>query len=429
MEEKKTYKFGLRKKLVLFTTVLAMITYTTSAIFIYGLYPFVKEYVSEMPFTIICLLLGIIWSGILAFFAAGFIIKPLKKIEATALEAANGKISVDVEIPQSDDEIRSLGIAFNYMLSSMRKMVSQIDGNVNETNQKVVSITQISEQAARQSEEVSGTINEIAIGADNSASSMVTMVESLEEAASIAEQVQEKAGSSQQISINMVQELHTSKSVIESLITGMEKVVSDNSESMENVKRLEQNAAKVEQIIQLVGDIASQTNLLALNASIEAARAGEHGRGFAVVAEEVRKLADQSGQAVHGISELIKNIQMEVHNVVKQMEAQVERAGQEMKKGNQTNHAIEGMTGTINEMAEMVKEISGLVDRQKKSIERTLSQSQEISAIAQQTSAGSQEVAASTVVQVQVIEEVERLALNLKEQADKLQQTIRIFTV
>jgi methyl-accepting chemotaxis protein len=429
MEDKKTYKFGLRRKLVLFTTVLAMITYTTSALFIYVIYPFVKNDFSEMPFTIVCLLLGIIWSGILAFFAADFIIKPLKKIETTALEAANGKISSDVEIPPSDDEIRSLGIAFNYMLSSMRKMVSQIDGNFHETNETVVTISQIAEQAARQSGAVSRTINEIAVGADNSASSMLTMVELLEDASGIAEKVQEKAVSSQQISTHMVQELQSSKQAIQSLIAGMERIVSDNSESMGNVKQLEQNAAQVGQIIQLVGDIASQTNLLALNASIEAARAGEHGRGFAVVAEEVRKLADQSGQAVHGISDLIKNIQTEVHSVVKQMEAQVDRAGQEMKKGTNTNQAIEGITGTINEMAEMVKEISTLVDRQKKSIEHTLTQSQEISAISQQTSAGAQQVAAATSEQVQVIEEVEGLALDLKGQADKLQQTIRIFTL
>ncbi|MCM3391693.1 methyl-accepting chemotaxis protein [Cytobacillus oceanisediminis] len=429
MGEKKGYKFGLRKKLVFFITSLAIITYTTSAIFLYFLFPGIEEMLpfGEAVFTIITLGMGIFWSGVLAFFAAGFIIKPLQKLEKTALMAANGDIGQDAELSKSDDEIRSLGIAFNHMLFNLRDMVHKIDENFRETNEKVIAMSSESSAAAEQADSIARTISEISQGADSSAVSIQSTAESMEDVLRIAREVQDTAKASQNVSGEMVQDLMESKKVIHSLISGIEKLARDNEESLQTVKRLEQNAVKVEQIIQLVGDIAAQTNLLALNASIEAAREGDHGKGFAVVAEEVRKLADESAQAVQGISELIKNIQEEVRNVVTQISYQVETANNEVKKGTKTNEVIEEMAKVVNEMAASVSAISGLVDNQMEGIQLTSTQSQEVAAIAEETSAGAQEVSAATQHQTAVIGNVERLAIELKEQAEKLNSTITKF--
>ncbi|WP_368297674.1 methyl-accepting chemotaxis protein [Cytobacillus firmus] len=429
MGEKKGYKFGLRKKLVLFITSLAIITYTTSAVFLYFLFPSIEEMLpfGEAVFTFLTLAMGIFWSGVLAFFAAGFIIKPLQKLEKTALMAANGDIGQDAELSKSDDEIRSLGIAFNHMLFNLRDMVQKIDENFKETNEKVIAMSSESSAAAEQADSIARTISEISQGADSSAVSIQSTAESMEDVLRIAQEVQETAKASQNVSGEMVQDLMESKKVIHSLISGIEKLAQDNEESLQTVKRLEQNAVKVEQIIQLVGDIAAQTNLLALNASIEAARAGDHGKGFAVVAEEVRKLADESAKAVQGISELIQNIQEEVRNVVTQISYQVETANNEVKKGTKTNEVIEEMAKVVNEMAASVSAISGLVDSQMEGIQHTSTQSQEVAAIAEETSAGAQEVSAATQHQTAVIGNVEKLAIELKEQAEKLNSTITKF--
>ncbi|MDT3765115.1 methyl-accepting chemotaxis protein [Priestia filamentosa] len=109
---------------------------------------------------------------------------------------------------------------------------------------------------------------------------------------------------------------------------------------MQAVGQLEKHAKQVEDITSLVGDISRQTNLLALNASIEAARAGEHGEGFAVVAEEVRKLADESAQAVKSITKPIQNIQNGISEAVNQIHHQVEIGKQEVLKGDKTQKVL-----------------------------------------------------------------------------------------
>ncbi len=101
------------------------------------------------------------------------------------------------------------------------------------------------------------------------------------------------------------------------LTTSMSSVVTTFNEGSVQIDALNENFSKINEITDVINNVAQQTNLLALNAAIEAARAGETGRGFAVVADEIKKLAEQVINASKNISELIGSTQSVVTNVTR----------------------------------------------------------------------------------------------------------------
>lgn len=83
------------------------------------------------------------------------------------------------------------------------------------------------------------------------------------------------------------------------------------------IDRIDDQARRIVDIVEVMDGLAFQTNLLALNASVEAARAGEGGRGFAVVATEVRRLAQQSADAARDVRLLIDETKTQVDEGVR----------------------------------------------------------------------------------------------------------------
>ena len=103
-----------------------------------------------------------------------------------------------------------------------------------------------------------------------------------------------------------------------------DEVEKDVEKSLESVSHLMDNFQEIEELTNVIKNVAKQTNILSINASIEAARAKEAGRGFAVVAEEIKKLSSETNIASSKISERIVNLSnqvLEVKEIINNLEA------------------------------------------------------------------------------------------------------------
>jgi methyl-accepting chemotaxis protein len=96
------------------------------------------------------------------------------------------------------------------------------------------------------------------------------------------------------------------------LADGLSRAGEDGEKSMEDLRQsvggMAERTREIQDIVQIILDIAGQTNLLSMNAAIEAAHAGEAGKGFSVVAEEIRKLAETSSSQAQSVKALVENI-------------------------------------------------------------------------------------------------------------------------
>ena len=159
-----------------------------------------------------------------------------------------------------------------------------------------------------------------------------------------------------------------------------EKAGEISSKLKKSIGDIKESSKKIENIIEVIDEIAFQTNLLALNAAVEAARAGEQGRGFAVVAVEVRNLAARSSKAAKEIKELIKESVVRVE----QGNGFVEETISNMNEIIEDVKRIDTAIGAISESA---KEQQSGIEGVNKAIYELDSVTQTNAGIAEETSA------------------------------------------
>jgi methyl-accepting chemotaxis protein len=147
----------------------------------------------------------------------------------------------------------------------------------------------------------------------------------------------------------------------------MNATVAAVQEAAAVVQDLGEKSKEISQITTVIQGIADQTNLLALNAAIEAARAGEQGRGFAVVADEVRKLAEQTGEATRRITGLVDTIHHGIANAVSSIGTGSAKVGESVQYANRAGETMIQVRGAIGQLGQTIDEVAEVISGQSRS--------------------------------------------------------------
>ncbi|MCY6371664.1 methyl-accepting chemotaxis protein [Clostridium ganghwense] len=379
---------------------------------------------------VIVAIVSFILIGGLLIIIYGRVLKPVDKLVNLIHKTSQLKLKQDEEIDKllnRNDELGRMATAIINMRNTLKSIIVSIKESSDVVNGASDDLAKISDQTLGATNEMAASISEIAKGTEVEAVDTQRGSEQVNELALEIDNVliSTKAIADQTVKTNNLS--NNGLEIIKDLSYWTEKNIETSNEVESIVVDMDKSSSEITSIVDTINQIADQTKLLALNASIESARAGEAGKGFAVVADEIRKLAEQTAVSTEEIREKISNIQERSSTAVTVMKNSMEIVDENTKAVNRTEDIFNKISNTLEDLKNKIGEVMAYSENMEDKKNSIVDIIQNISALAEETSASTEEMNSISQEQLTNMEALSRHAGDLQGLSNSLQDEINKF--
>ena len=306
----------------------------------------------------------------------------------------------------SQDEMGQLADGFVRMRQTLHGLIRNIQSHAVELSKSAEAVTTASQQSAEASTQVADTVTAIAEGAAQQSAAATNVANAAvaisEHTATMAERAEEVVA----VTNDTIQRVEDGRHSIDEVVSYMEQIKTGSETVDAAISALGKSSEEISHSVEVIASIADQTNLLALNAAIEAARAGEHGRGFAVVAEEVRKLAEESGEFSKKISQTMQSVQSDMERAVEAGKRGSEYVGFGLTSVRTADDVFQSISAAIQQLSGGVKGITDGIRQMDEEAQTVRTQIEEIHKVSLENASSVQSVSGATQEQSASLEEI-----------------------
>lgn len=383
-----------------------------------------RGYLALIFLAVIAIIIGCIFALI--------IIKPLNELADIVVKISNMDFSENPTIAKINarrDETGRMSRALDQLRISLVYVVS----NIKEKSDFVMSASDalsnnVSETTNTMTQ-VENAVNDIAKGASSQAEDTQKATEHVVVMGDMVEETNQDVQHLLSYASDMKEATEQARNILGELNKVNQKAEEYIDIIAKQTNTTNESALKINDATKLITSIAEETNLLSLNASIEAARAGEQGRGFAVVAAEIQKLAEQSNESAKHIEEIIQELIVDSERAVETMFDVKEIIRAQSEHVEQTDVAFNNITDGVNNSIEAINHISEKSKKLDEARIGVVDVVQNLTAIAEENAAGSQETSASVTEVTAIVDDISDKSESLKKIASELDESMNIFTV